>query len=460
MEQSIFKSLEIIEARILEKLTVDNLAASLHFSKFHYQRIFREIVGDSVMSYITKRKLTLAGKELLETDASILDIALKFGFETHEGFTRSFKSFMGVTPRNYRKYSLSAIKTGKGELIMYSKTTNEILRELNDFIAKAKELATETRKENAAHWEVLANSTNALAERVKIVLDHVTAIADRPDEITQRFAIMHAVQDAAFQSNLLAFNTGLTLSRANPVNARRHPLYEKYRQLAQGAAQKLEKIYQFMNELASLIFEDMRKTASEKITAIIQKGKIASKNITGHSNIKHEVEALINRISNTTPEEMAVSHLEDFFLQLNILSFAAEMDSTQIKGIAEFQAGIFEAIHFFKSLPSVAPIPKQENETLKNFAFQGNILLFYTRGEAEKLSVNLNEICEKIDQFIKFIHQNADTANRNQIAAMLSNIHESMIKTATALKDHGGSIKFIADEFKTLEEMVQKSLFN
>ena len=67
----ILKSLEAIESRIEEKLTVGDIAYSARYSRFHFMRLFREIVGGSVMDYVTKRKLTLAGRALLETDEPI-----------------------------------------------------------------------------------------------------------------------------------------------------------------------------------------------------------------------------------------------------------------------------------------------------------------------------------------------------------------------------------------------------
>ena len=48
-ENPVFRSLGVIEERIREKLTVKSLADSVHFSQYHYQRLFREAVGDSVM---------------------------------------------------------------------------------------------------------------------------------------------------------------------------------------------------------------------------------------------------------------------------------------------------------------------------------------------------------------------------------------------------------------------------
>jgi AraC family transcriptional regulator len=80
-EMPILQSIEIIENRISEKLTVKNIADSVHFSQYHYGRLFRELIGESVMDYVIKRKLTLAGKELMETNATILDIALKYGYD-------------------------------------------------------------------------------------------------------------------------------------------------------------------------------------------------------------------------------------------------------------------------------------------------------------------------------------------------------------------------------------------
>ena len=57
----IFQSLNMIEERIQEKLTVGAIAESIHFSKYHYQRMFREAVGDSVMGYVARRRMSSRG---------------------------------------------------------------------------------------------------------------------------------------------------------------------------------------------------------------------------------------------------------------------------------------------------------------------------------------------------------------------------------------------------------------
>lgn len=144
-DDPVFCSLAMIEERIQEKLTIENLAEELYLSKYHYQRLFRETVGDSVMRYVARRRMRLAAQELAQhREVTILEIALKYGYDTHEGFTRSFRAHMGVTPAEYRKYhgTVFAPAMPKERCVMlYSKMTDEMLRELNALIVQAKETA-------------------------------------------------------------------------------------------------------------------------------------------------------------------------------------------------------------------------------------------------------------------------------------------------------------------------------
>jgi len=322
-ENTIFRSLELIESRISEKLTVKNIADAVYFSNNHYQRLFREIVGSSVMEYVTKRKLTLAGRALLESNASIIDIALKYGYDSREGFARSFKAYMGVSPMDYRKHALAAIsqKTIKEKYVMgYSNSTDEIIRELNSFIAKAKDTANSARKNDVAEyvsfWNMIAEKTDVYAEEVKEVLERISVITEHPDEITDRFTIIKVIEDIAFKSNLLAFNVGLMVSRGQPDHIEiQWPLCIKYLELAQAASIKSEKIAGFFNELSSLIFNDMRRTAADKMSDVISKGKAAIDSIIGYENTKNEVSYLLNCLS-VPLDEITVPLLEDSLFQI------------------------------------------------------------------------------------------------------------------------------------------------
>ena len=92
-----------IKAHNDEALTLYQLAQRLGYSEFYTTRKFKEISGLSLRDYLRQRKLAFALKEVRDGDKSLLDIALDYGFSSHEAFTRAFKSLYGVTPSAYRK---------------------------------------------------------------------------------------------------------------------------------------------------------------------------------------------------------------------------------------------------------------------------------------------------------------------------------------------------------------------
>lgn len=105
--QNIQKIVEEIDKSIRnqdnEALALERLAEKLGYSKFYVSRKFREISGMQFQDYLRCRKLAFALKELRDTQNGILDIALSYGFSSHEAFTRSFKELYGLTPSDYRK---------------------------------------------------------------------------------------------------------------------------------------------------------------------------------------------------------------------------------------------------------------------------------------------------------------------------------------------------------------------
>jgi len=86
-----------------ETLTLASLARKLGYSEFHATRKFREISGMTLRDYMRGRKLAFALKEVRDSDRSLLDIACKYGFSSHEAFTRAFKKAYGIAPSEYRK---------------------------------------------------------------------------------------------------------------------------------------------------------------------------------------------------------------------------------------------------------------------------------------------------------------------------------------------------------------------
>lgn len=86
-----------------EALTLRALSRTLGYSEFYTTKKFKEISGMQLRDYLRHRKLAFALKEVRDSEKKLLDIALSYGFSSHESFTRAFKSTYGVTPSEYRK---------------------------------------------------------------------------------------------------------------------------------------------------------------------------------------------------------------------------------------------------------------------------------------------------------------------------------------------------------------------
>lgn len=101
--RAVLRSLDAIERNLKRPLALHALARHAGFSLWHFHRIFAEHTGESLGSYLRKRRLTAAAEEIARTDRTILDIALDYQFESHEAFTRAFKSAFDSTPATFRR---------------------------------------------------------------------------------------------------------------------------------------------------------------------------------------------------------------------------------------------------------------------------------------------------------------------------------------------------------------------
>lgn len=94
---------DYIEAHITEPITLSKLAEAAGYSPWHSARIFKELTGKAPFEYIRSLRLSRAAVRLADSDARVVDVALEFVFDSHEGFTRAFSREFGVTPQNYRR---------------------------------------------------------------------------------------------------------------------------------------------------------------------------------------------------------------------------------------------------------------------------------------------------------------------------------------------------------------------
>lgn len=95
-----------IKAQRDEALTLNYLAHRFGYSESYISRKFREISGMKFRDYLRYRRLAFALKQIRDTDDGILDIALNYGFSSHEAFTRAFKEAYGITPSEYRQHPI------------------------------------------------------------------------------------------------------------------------------------------------------------------------------------------------------------------------------------------------------------------------------------------------------------------------------------------------------------------
>ena len=96
-------SIQYIENHILEELSIDDIAKHINVSSFYYQKGFSMLCGFTVAEYIRSRRLALAGSELISSDRTILEIAVKYGYDSPDSFTKAFTRFHGSTPTAVRK---------------------------------------------------------------------------------------------------------------------------------------------------------------------------------------------------------------------------------------------------------------------------------------------------------------------------------------------------------------------
>ncbi len=101
--EGIGEAIRYIEEHITEELEIESIAQRAFVSPFYFQKGFAMLCEFTVGEYIRQRRLALAGSELVSTDEKIIDIALKYGYDSPDGFTKAFTRFHGVTPTAVRK---------------------------------------------------------------------------------------------------------------------------------------------------------------------------------------------------------------------------------------------------------------------------------------------------------------------------------------------------------------------
>ena len=103
-------SLNYIEEHLSEVIEIDDLAQIACCSSYHYQRMFTYIAGIPLSEYLRRRRMSIAAVELQQSEIKIIDLSLKYGYNSPTAFNRAFQSVHGSAPSAVRKAG-SVVKT-------------------------------------------------------------------------------------------------------------------------------------------------------------------------------------------------------------------------------------------------------------------------------------------------------------------------------------------------------------
>ena len=103
--RTINDAIEYMEENLTEDITLADISKAVHLSAFHFQRAFTLLTDMSPAEYLRKRRLSQAGSELAKGDGKVIDIALRYGYDSPDSFAKAFQRFHGIAPSQARTLS-------------------------------------------------------------------------------------------------------------------------------------------------------------------------------------------------------------------------------------------------------------------------------------------------------------------------------------------------------------------
>ena len=344
-KNTIYNSIFHIEGRLSDELNIKELAGQAYFSKTHYKRLFQSVMGEAVMEYVKKRRLQRACISLSESSMSILDIALQYGYTSHEGFTRAFKAHFKMSPTQYRRrYSGKNIKPYHKEVKKMitnesrkkiAQHSGDIAKELDELKASLEKCAAAARKEveksgqyalgikvALGEWEHLSGRISSARHELissSAEAENVYDLFSRTDNIVKTF------DNIAFQMNLLRFMTGVELSRMGEHGIPFKPVLEGLTDLSKTDDARKQTTLKLINELKLQVQAEI---CSEAATIIQQGSEVLREAVSEGASLSEKLNTLVINLGpygrgfSAIAEEMekactVVRNAEAFFTNLS-----------------------------------------------------------------------------------------------------------------------------------------------
>ena len=220
-----------IEENLTNDIDYSEVAKIAYCSEYHFKRMFSFLSGVGLSEYIRRRRLTLAALDLKDKSMRIIDVAVKYGYDSADSFSRAFQSMHGILPSEARSSNIQLkaypkmtfqlsirggcemnyriVEKGPFKIVGFKRRVPIIFNGVNPEIAKMSELLTpeviKKLKElsNIEPTGIISASTNFSEGRMeeKGELDHYIGVATSSDE-TAEFDVLKVEEStwAVFES--------------------------------------------------------------------------------------------------------------------------------------------------------------------------------------------------------------------------------------------------------------------
>ncbi|NLN81404.1 MAG: AraC family transcriptional regulator [Clostridiales bacterium] len=206
------KAMAYIEEHLTEDIDYSEIAKVAYCSEYHFKRMFSFLSGVGLSEYIRRRRLTLAAFDLKDKGLRIIDVAVKYGYDSADSFSRAFHSMHGILPSEVRNSNIQLkayprmafqlsikggcemnyciVEKGPFKIVGFKKRVPIIFNGVNPEIAKMTELLTPAiiKKlkvmSNIEPTGIISASANFSEGRMeeKGELDHYIGVATSSDE--------------------------------------------------------------------------------------------------------------------------------------------------------------------------------------------------------------------------------------------------------------------------------------
>ena len=197
MNRQIQKVLYYIETHLDESLDVRVLAKVAGYSQYHFCRIFKASVGESVISYATRLRLERASLQVAVHNKSIIEIALEAGYDTPNGFNKAFKKIFGMTPTEYKSRQIYLLQSYKDKIMH----TPKIVNRDKTYVVFARETGGYEKSSEIA-WKKLSKQLNDLGESLKNQADSINILINLDIKQGELLGICHDDPTVTAEENI------------------------------------------------------------------------------------------------------------------------------------------------------------------------------------------------------------------------------------------------------------------